>query len=68
MPENKPSIRVLEKLGFTSEGVRREPLHCSSAASPAGARHDHLAFSLLDSDYAELAAERVAALPAAEAA
>ena len=39
-PENRPSIRVVEKLGFRDEGVRPRYLHI------AGAWRDHRVFAL----------------------
>lgn len=39
-PENRPSLRVVEKLGFRYEGVRERYLHID------GAWRDHLTFAL----------------------
>ena len=40
-PENGPSLRVVEKLGFRYEGLRRRFIHIN------GAWRDHFAFSLV---------------------
>lgn len=40
-PENTASRRVVEKLGFREEGIRRNFLHI------AGAWHDHLSYALV---------------------
>ena len=39
-PENRPSLRVVQKLGFREEGLRRRYLHI------AGGWTDHLSFAL----------------------
>ena len=39
-PENKPSLRIVEKLGFRYEGLRRRYIHI------AGSWCDHFAFAL----------------------
>jgi len=39
-PENRPSLRVVQKLGFREEGLRRRYLHI------AGDWADHLSFAL----------------------
>lgn len=44
IPENKPSQKVLENLGFTYEGMARRHLKI------AGQWRDHKAYGLLDSD------------------
>jgi ribosomal-protein-alanine N-acetyltransferase len=46
LPENAPSIRVLEKAGFRREGFARGYL------AIAGVRRDHITFGLLKSDQA----------------
>lgn len=46
-PENAASRRVVEKLGFREEGLRRQFLHIS------GAWRDHLSFALLRGDVPE---------------
>ncbi len=43
-PENRPSRRVVEKLGFREEGLRRKSLHID------GAWRDHLCFALTVED------------------
>jgi ribosomal-protein-alanine N-acetyltransferase len=43
-PENMASRRVVEKLGFREEGVRRRSLHID------GAWHDHIAYALTVED------------------
>jgi [ribosomal protein S5]-alanine N-acetyltransferase len=43
-PENRPSRRVVEKLGFREEGLRRRSLHID------GAWRDHLCFALTVED------------------
>ena len=45
IPSNAPSIRVLEKCGFTREGLARRYL-CIN-----GAWQDHLLFGLLHEDF-----------------
>jgi len=45
-PENTPSLRVVEKLGFREEGVRRRLLHID------GAWRDHRSFALTTEDLA----------------
>lgn len=45
LPDNKASIRVLEKTGFKREGYAREYLKI------AGKWQDHLLFAMLESDY-----------------
>lgn len=44
MPENQPSVRLLEKVGFTREGIARDK------AQVNGIWQDHLVFSLLETD------------------
>ena len=44
LPENKPSIALCEKLGMTSEGIRREALQID------GKWRDHVVYSILKSD------------------
>ncbi len=44
MPENQPSVRLLEKVGFTREGIARDK------AQVMGVWQDHLVFSLLETD------------------
>lgn len=51
-PENAPSRRVAEKLGFRYEGERREYLHID------GAWRDHLVYVLLSGDIPEGVLER----------
>ena len=46
-PENRPSLRVVQKLGFRYEGVRRRFIHID------GDWRDHLAFSLVREDVPE---------------
>jgi len=43
-PENRPSLRVVEKLGFRYEGLRRRYIHID------GAWRDHFAFGLTAED------------------
>jgi ribosomal-protein-alanine N-acetyltransferase len=43
-PENQASRRVMEKLGFREEGLRRRSLHID------GAWHDHIAYALTIED------------------
>jgi ribosomal-protein-alanine N-acetyltransferase len=43
-PENSASLRVVEKLGFREEGLRRSYLHID------GAWHDHRSFALTNDD------------------
>ncbi len=43
-PENQPSLRVVEKLGFRYEGLRRRYIHIDSAW------RDHFAFALTAED------------------
>lgn len=40
VPDNAPSLRVVEKLGFRSEGVRKDYIHI------AGSWRDHASFAL----------------------
>jgi hypothetical protein len=46
-PENRASLRVVEKLGFRPEGLRRRYLHID------GAWRDHLTFALTVEDVPE---------------
>ncbi|WP_310023258.1 GNAT family protein [Microbacterium resistens] len=46
-PENQASIRVVQKLGFRYEGLRRRFIHID------GAWRDHLAFALVQDDVPE---------------
>ena len=46
-PENRASLRVVEKLGFRYEGLRRRYIHI------AGDWRDHYAFALVREDVAE---------------
>lgn len=48
VPENAPSLRVVEKLGFRSEGLRKDYIHID------GAWRDHASFALT---YDELPAD-----------
>jgi ribosomal-protein-alanine N-acetyltransferase len=43
-PENSASLRVVEKLGFREEGLRRHYLHID------GAWHDHRSFAMTTED------------------
>ncbi|MCB8986201.1 MAG: GNAT family N-acetyltransferase [Ardenticatenaceae bacterium] len=52
MPENTPSVRLLEKLGFVSEGLMREYGYWRQAF------HDLLLFSLLRKDWDKRRLER----------
>ncbi|MEO1066244.1 MAG: GNAT family protein [Pseudomonadota bacterium] len=45
LPTNRPSIRLLEKVGFQREGYAREYLKI------AGKWQDHLLFAMLESDF-----------------
>ncbi len=45
IPQNKRSVRVLEKAGFAREGLLRSYLQIN------GAWQDHVLFSLIDEDY-----------------
>ncbi|MEG0670586.1 GNAT family protein [Clostridium sp.] len=45
MENNKPSIRVLEKIGFLNEGIAHKFLEVN------GEWEDHLHYSLIDEDY-----------------
>lgn len=45
LPENKASIRVLEKLGFQYEGIER------SSILIRGSFHDHLRYSYINEDF-----------------
>jgi [ribosomal protein S5]-alanine N-acetyltransferase len=54
-PENRPSIRVVEKLGFRYEGLRERYLHIN------GEWHDHLTFALTSEEVHTPLAEAFAA-------
>ncbi|HET7303105.1 MAG TPA: GNAT family protein [Segeticoccus sp.] len=47
-PDNAASLRVVEKLGFRDEGVRRHYLHIN------GAWHDHRTFALTTEDLVDV--------------
>ncbi len=51
-PENRPSLRVVEKLGFRYEGLRRRYIHIN------GDWRDHYAFALVREDVPEGVLER----------
>ena len=51
-PENVPSLRVVEKLGFRFEGLRRRYIHID------GDWRDHLCFALVREELAEPVLER----------
>jgi [ribosomal protein S5]-alanine N-acetyltransferase len=46
-PENTPSLRVVEKLGFRPEGLRQRYLHID------GAWRDHATFALTEDEVPE---------------
>lgn len=46
-PENKPSLRVVEKLGFRQEGIKQRFIHIN------GVWRDHLVFALTSEEVAE---------------
>jgi len=46
-PENGPSLRVVEKLGFRYEGLRRRYIHIN------GAWRDHFSFALVSEELAQ---------------
>ncbi|MCX7523461.1 GNAT family protein [Microbacterium sp. STN6] len=46
-PENTPSLRVVEKLGFRYEGLRRRFIHIN------GAWRDHFSFALVSEELAQ---------------
>ena len=48
IPQNKRSIRVLEKAGFSSEGLLRSYLRIN------GVWQDHMLFSLIEDDYEDM--------------
>ena len=52
LPNNKPSIRLLERTGFTNEGYARAYLRIN------GVWQDHLLFALLDTDVSPLSPKR----------
>ena len=52
-PENAPSLRVVEKLGFRDEGVRRAYLHID------GAWRDHRTFALNREELSSTMLERI---------
>ncbi|MEB7503548.1 GNAT family protein [Arthrobacter koreensis] len=53
-PENRPSLRVVQKLGFREEGLRRRYLHI------AGEWADHLSFALTAEEVPEGLLSRLA--------
>ena len=55
-PENRPSIRVVEKLGFRYEGLRERYLHID------GDWRDHVSYALTADEVEEPLAERFARL------
>jgi ribosomal-protein-alanine N-acetyltransferase len=52
LPNNRASIRLLERTGFTNEGYARAYLRIN------GAWQDHLLFALLDTDVSPLSPKR----------
>lgn len=51
-PENKPSVRIVEKLGFRFEGIRRRYIYIDSDW------RDHLCFALVREELAEPVLQR----------